>query len=227
METLVWYLTNALEYAVQMAPCCALGLLAFGLALPFRRRRLAAMGLESGQAREAALLLFTLFCCGLGALTLFPDRFWTPEHWSGWLAGLHPLFPPVDRQHMLDRVQLDIFGEIGRAGTSRWLMFMMIANLGVFLPVGFFPAVLWRGWRLWKSALAGFGTSLVIETVQLLLPRTSDVDDLILNTAGAAAGYLLAFLFRRLFPGPAARLQVRRLPAGPEKLQESEENTIG
>ncbi len=44
--------------------------------------------------------------------------------------------------------------------------------------------------RFWKVLLAGAGLSFVIEMMQLLFPGSvSDIDDLILNTAGAAIGY--------------------------------------
>ena len=35
------------------------------------------MGLVSPPLREGALLLFALFCAGLGALTLFPSGLWS------------------------------------------------------------------------------------------------------------------------------------------------------
>ena len=42
----------------------------------------------------------------------------------------------------------------------------------------------------WKVLFAGAGLSFVIEMIQLLFPGSvTDIDDLILNTAGAAIGY--------------------------------------
>ena len=44
--------------------------------------------------------------------------------------------------------------------------------------------------RFWKVLFAGAGLSFVIEMMQLLFPGSvSDIDDLILNTAGVAIGY--------------------------------------
>ena len=55
--------------------------------------------------------------------------------------------------------------------------------------------------RFWKVLLAGAGLSFVIEMMQLLFPGSvSDIDDLILNTAGVAIGYgiyMLVHDFRR------------------------------
>lgn len=77
-------------------------------------------------------------------------------------------------------------------------------NLLLLMPLGFYiPAVRGRD-RLRAVMGTAFFLSLTIETAQLLLtaggwirPRTFNVDDLILNTAGAALGWLLYRLMAR------------------------------
>ena len=86
-------------------------------------------------------------------------------------------------------------------------MFLMLANIGIFAPVGFFTALLWRKPRWWKSMLAGFCVSFAIEFIQFFIGRNSDVDDLILNTAGALLGYWVFWLLRALFPKFFAKFQ--------------------
>ena len=88
-------------------------------------------------------------------------------------------------------------------------MFLMLANIGIFAPVGFFPALLWRRWRWWKSLLLGFFTSCAIEFAQFFIGRSTDIDDVILNTAGALAGYWLFWLVRALFPNALSKFQCR------------------
>lgn len=74
-------------------------------------------------------------------------------------------------------------------------------NLLFFVPLGIFGKLLFR-WKIWKVVLAGFVTSLLIETAQLtgafgIYPcsyRLFDVDDLLLNTLGAILGYLVAMI---------------------------------
>ena len=51
----------------------------------------------------------------------------------------------------------------------------------------------------------GFLASLSIETIQLFIDRGTDLDDLILNTVGAAAGYLLYRLVRAVAPRAIAK----------------------
>lgn len=69
----------------------------------------------------------------------------------------------------------------------RAFLFNIIGNMAVFVPIGWLTAALYDG-NFRQTVLTGFGLSLFIETVQLPLNRTSDVDDLLLNTLGAAIG---------------------------------------
>ena len=72
--------------------------------------------------------------------------------------------------------------------------FQIGMNAVMFLPFGFLLPVLWQSCRSWKTTtLAGFVTSALIELLQLFCFRTTDVDDLLMNTLGALLGYLLAW----------------------------------
>ena len=67
----------------------------------------------------------------------------------------------------------------------------IIGNISMFIPTGIIMPILYRRLdHFWKVLLAGAGLSFVIEMIQLLFPGSvTDIDDLILNTAGAAIGY--------------------------------------
>ena len=79
-------------------------------------------------------------------------------------------------------------------------MFALITNLFGnvigFLPFGFIlPVILDKMRSGWLIVLAGFGLSVTVEVIQLITKvGCFDVDDMILNTAGAALGYLLFFI---------------------------------
>ena len=192
-------------YLRQMLPLGLLALLAFLLLRPRRARRLERLGLTSGPLREITLCLFVLFCAGLAALTVFPAGFWNLAHWQSALRGETPLFPPVDWVIQRQTLQLIPFQEIWRAFRGPWVMFLMLANIGIFFPVGFFPALLWRGWGWWKALLLGLLTSCIIESIQFFIGRSTDIDDVILNTTGAVLGFGLYALLRALFPRAAVR----------------------
>jgi glycopeptide antibiotics resistance protein len=74
----------------------------------------------------------------------------------------------------------------------------MVGNLLLLLPVGLLGpiALPWLD-RWWRVLLAAFAVSLAIELAQLWIPdRAADVDDLLLNVAGAALGYATLSLLR-------------------------------
>ena len=68
------------------------------------------------------------------------------------------------------------------------------------IPIGFFPALLFRNATLKRSAIIGFGMSTFIEFAQYFIMRNTAVDDIILNTLGAICGYWVYRLLRKMFP---------------------------
>ena len=209
---------DILRYIWQMLPLCTVALILFLLCRPLRMRRLAARRLVSNPQREVALCLFVLFCAGLAALTLFPANLWSyvMDLGRGWHEGTSFFsFYPTWEETMAGLDHLDHmltpFQEIRRAleSMSYWLMFMLWGNIAMFVPIGFFPALLWRGWRWWKALLLGCLTSCAIEFIQFFIGRSTDIDDVILNTTGALLGYGLFRLCRALCPGTLARFHCR------------------
>lgn len=74
-------------------------------------------------------------------------------------------------------------------------------NVVMFLPFGFLVPLMRRQAALPAVTAGGLGFSLLIELSQLLSHRGTDVDDLIMNTLGAAMGYLLYRVFHRVTGG--------------------------
>ena len=108
----------------------------------------------------------------------------------------------------LNLVPFRIFTDSLASGADYFIL-NFLGNSGMFFPIGFFTALLWARPTLLKSAGAGFLYSLAIELCQLPLDRGTDIDDLLLNTLGAALGYWLFLLFRKLWPGCVERCRVR------------------
>ena len=73
----------------------------------------------------------------------------------------------------------------------------LIGNLFLFAPMGFLAQRCFGG-AWWQYLLAGAGISLGIELFQLLLPRATDIDDLIFNALGMLGGYFLGRGYARL-----------------------------
>ena len=73
-----------------------------------------------------------------------------------------------------------------------------VGNLVWFMPLGILLPRLWPRFHLGSVAACGFGLSLLVEACQWLLGTgMPDVDDLLLNTLGAALGYVAFCLCRR------------------------------
>ena len=208
MDTLLWYLDITLDYIVEMLPCMVIGGAVFLLLLPKRRKKLRQKHLTSGRIREAALFLFVLFCAGLAALTVFPSGFWTPQHWQNAISGMEPLWPLIPLSQSVPNIQW--MPTLFRSDISlgEWGLYMMVANALIFLPMGFFPNLLWRRPRWWKGLLVGVCSSLSIEFLQLFAGRSTDIDDLILNSSGAFLGGLLALILGKLVPSLSRKFQV-------------------
>ncbi len=96
----------------------------------------------------------------------------------------------------------------------------IVGNLLLFMPFGFLMPVLFERLRsapavLWRA----FAVSLAIEVVQIATrARATDVDDIIINVAGAMAGYVVYLVFDWVLrrSGALGRLldRVGAVPAG-------------
>lgn len=76
----------------------------------------------------------------------------------------------------------------------------IIGNITMFIPVGIIWPVCFKKLNtLGKVILAGGGYSLLIEVSQLFFyERSSDIDDLLLNTTGVVIGALIYFGVKKL-----------------------------
>lgn len=79
-----------------------------------------------------------------------------------------------------------------------------LLNVALFLPLGLLLPMLWEPFRNGKrTALFGFGMSLAIELLQILVGRATDINDLITNTLGAFLGF---GMWKLLSPTALSRL---------------------
>lgn len=124
-----------------------------------------------------------LYSCALVGLVLLPLGGPTPEQ----------VFQPVPFQWVADiGTELAKHGQPASRALATLTFQQMALNVLLFAPLGFFGKRLWH-LRPMRTVALGFAVSLGIETAQLTAGhRIFDVDDLMTNTAGAAAGWLAA-----------------------------------
>ncbi|WP_159601073.1 VanZ family protein [Agromyces humi] len=89
----------------------------------------------------------------------------------------------------------------------------VVVNVLLFVPFGVYLGLLAPAWSWWRSAAALAGASLAMEVVQYVLAvGSSDVTDLVTNTAGGLAGLGVLALARRKL-GPRASAVMSRICA--------------
>lgn len=199
MDVIAGYVRNMAPYMICAAPVVFLLRLA-GI------KRLKRKGLSTSFWHEAGVWCFLLFTAGLASITIVPR---TPE---GGLTGFIGLEGLKRINVILFRVVTDSMKEAAR-GNVMYPLINIAGNIVMFMPAGFFTALLWKGESMKKAALAGFLFSLTVELCQLPQARGTDIDDLWLNTLGGVCGYGVFLLIKRWRPEWIVHFRVREAEA--------------
>ena len=135
--------------------------------------------------------LFVCYLTGLVNLVLVPGNLWGSIWYSLRVGAAEIEFdqPFSGGFNLVPTVVKCLMGELT---LGNWVKEMLVGNLLMFLPMGFFlPFVSERVDRrtIWKLAVI---LPIAIEIIQLVIGRSFDVDDLLLNFAGIVTGYFAA-----------------------------------
>ncbi len=89
----------------------------------------------------------------------------------------------------------------------------ILANVALFVPIGLLLALAWPRLRVWQTVLVGALMSVLIETVQGVMPsRFPTLSDVIANTTGTLIGALIVTIILSL-AGVERPPRARRLTA--------------
>lgn len=188
MNLVLGFVKNMLPYMLAACPLIAVGRL-------LSARRLKKTGLQTSGRHEAGVWVFALFLAGLLSQAVVPKLEMTPQG----LRVVGGLFvEPLSHLNLIPgRVLWETYRDM-RAGEWSGFQINFLGNILMFMPVGFFPPLLWRRFESRKmTLLSGLGLSLFIELCQLPFIRMTDVDDLWLNTLGAFCGSLFYRRFQQ------------------------------
>ena len=129
--------------------------------------------------KTVLFILFVIYCAALAFVLFFPNL-----HRYSHGSRLYNIIPFATISELIGRL---IEGTINAD--------IVVRNIGVnillFVPMGAFLPVLFKKLRKFRWViLVCFSATVVAELIQFIFILGSfDVDDIILNTAGAAAGY--------------------------------------
>ena len=119
-----------------------------------------------------------------------------------WASPADMLVSARDRLAGMEGIHLTPFRTIGgqlAALPSDESLTQLLGNTVLFAPWGFFLPLLWEKFRrLLPVAGMCLALTVFIESTQLFIGRTVDVDDLILNFLGGMCGAGLWWIIRRL-----------------------------
>lgn len=193
---------SVIGYFVNMLPYLALTLPVW---IAVRTVILKRRGGKPNWLHEIALCLFVLWCAGTASQTIIPKL-------EFGVNGFGFLKTRIGEVNLIPfRVFTRTYREAFVNGIRSYFFINFLGNIVMFVPFGFLVPLLWNVSSR-KVILSGCLASVCIEICQILLNRSSDIDDVILNTVGTLIGLLLFLLFRRIAKDRASRF--RQNPSG-------------
>ena len=144
------------------------------------------------KVREVLLGIFVLYIFGLATQTIIPNWHLGVDNDSG------EFFFEFYLAHIDARPNFIPFQTIVPYITEWYSVSFIniVANIFIFSPIGFFVPLLWKNWQDFRKIIAlGVATTFFIEFFQLFIGRSTDIDDIILNTIGVIIGYSVFMLY--------------------------------
>lgn len=162
-------MTSIIRYLTKVFAAAFPAVTVFLCFRPYRMWALAAMKLKSPMRREICLCLFIASIFGILGLTLLPDFVW--EDSPGLWGNLRLLIERPAWDSNLSLTPFSVFRDYAADMQKGPVYFIItvinfVGNLAIFLPIGLFPALLFRGATWKRSAAVGFGMSVFIEAAQ-------------------------------------------------------------
>lgn len=185
-------MVKIIQYVINMLPYM---LLSLPLILIFRLLCIKALKHKFTTTlwHEIGLCIFLIFLVGLASQTIIPKFN---------IGGSTPIADHGYKNINLIpfKVLSDTYKQVFEKGNIYAFLINFLGNIVMFIPIGLFLPLLWHNVSFKKTVLIGFSSSLFIEISQLALARSTDIDDLWINTLGVVIGYLLYMLLNKYYP---------------------------
>lgn len=145
--------------------------------------------------KEIMKLLFTCYLTGLISLVVLPANFWLSFFdgiFLGWWDEMLPIFSFGE----FNLVPSFIKALSGELTIGSWVKTMLIGNIAMFLPMGFFLPFVTEKINRKSIFIAATTVPFIIELLQMVFGRSFDIDDLICNFIGIAVGFFIGFAIK-------------------------------
>lgn len=140
---------------------------------------------------EVMRLLFVCYLTGLCSLVILPANFFLHFFdgvFFGWWEYMGAFFS-LGEINLVPTIVKCLNGEFALGG---WMKEMIIGNVVMFMPFGFFIPFITEKLNRKNFFAIAIMVPLIVESIQLIVGRSFDVDDLICNFLGIIFGFLIA-----------------------------------
>lgn len=145
--------------------------------------------------KEIIRLLFSCYLTGLISLVVLPANFWLSFFdgiFLGWWDEMLPIFSFGE----FNLVPSFIKALSGELTIGSWVKTMLIGNIAMFLPMGFFLPFVTEKINRKSIFIAATTVPFIIELLQMVFGRSFDIDDLICNFIGIVVGFFIGFAIK-------------------------------
>lgn len=147
--------------------------------------------------KEVLYLIFVCYIVGLFNLVLVPRNFWnTIWHNIFYNLNENPFEGIFDFSYNFIPTIYKII--IGEYALGSWVKTMIVGNLLMFIPMGILLSLCFKNFKKKNMFKYAILTPLAIEAIQLVVGRSFDIDDLVMNFLGIVIGYYIVELVKKL-----------------------------
>ena len=146
--------------------------------------------------KEIVNLLFVSYLTGLISLIILPTNFWL-DIYDGIFLGWWDEILPIVSFGGFNLVPSLIKALSGNLTIGSWVKTMLLGNIAMFLPLGFFLPFVVEKVNRKNIFVVAIVVPLGVEILQMIFGRSFDVDDLICNFIGIVIGFFIGVTIKR------------------------------
>ena len=147
--------------------------------------------------KEILYLIFICYIVGLFNLVLVPRNFWNTIWYNIFYSFNENSFEGIFdfSYNFIPTIYKIIIGEYA---LGNWVKKMIVGNLLMFIPMGILLSLCFKNINKKNMFKYAILIPLAIEVIQLVVGRSFDIDDLVMNFLGIVIGYYIVELVKKI-----------------------------